>query len=80
MSAAAQPHSTPYPTLQRRAPRPGAAHRTAILTTLAVVAGALLISVLMTFSMLLLTQPRAWDAAPLAQAVPQPSAAQGLDR
>jgi hypothetical protein len=79
MSAAAQSHSTPYPTLHRRAGQLGSTHRTAILTTLAVVAGALLISVLMTVAMLLAGPPRVWDGAPLPEPVAQPSAAQGLD-
>jgi hypothetical protein len=79
MAAAAQPHSTPYLTPRRGASLPGATYRTAVLTTLFVLAGALLISIMMTVAMLLAGPPRTWDGAPLSQPLPQPSAAYGLD-
>jgi hypothetical protein len=79
MAALAHPQSAPYPTLRRGAALPVRPYRTAVLTAMAVVAGALVISLLMTVSMLMAGTSARWDTAPLAEPVPQPSAAQGFD-
>jgi hypothetical protein len=79
MAVAAQPQSADYPMLRPRPSSRGATYRTAVLTTVAVIVGALVISGLLTISMVLAEPPRAWDSAPLSQPLPQPSAAYGLD-
>jgi hypothetical protein len=79
MATLAHPQPAPYPTLRRRTALPAGTFRTAVLSAMAVVAGALVISLLMTVSMLLAGTSARWDTAPLAEPVPQPSAAQGFD-
>jgi hypothetical protein len=78
MAAIAQPHST------TALPVPSATHRnglhTAVLATVATLVGALILSILMALSVMFAGPSRLIDTAPLAEPVPQPSAAYGLDR
>jgi hypothetical protein len=79
MATAVHPRSVGYPTAPARSRLDGGTLRTITLTSLAVVIGALMISALMALSILLTSPAPWWDMAPMAQPMPQPSAAAGLD-
>jgi hypothetical protein len=82
MATAYRPHTVAgHPAFhpRQREQHPGGTWRTALLTTIAVFVGAVVISVLMALSILLTTPAPGWDVAPMAQPVPHPSAESGLD-
>ena len=80
MAAALRPHSaTGHPAMRPSELPRGGTLRIAFLTSVAVLVGALAISVLMVLSILLTTPAPGWDMAPMAQPMPQPSAEAGLD-
>lgn len=80
MAALAHPQPVRYTAVRGDATHRGGTLRAAVLTTMAVAAGALAISVLMTLSIVLAGPLPSSDAAPQPHPLPQPSAVQGVDR
>ncbi len=80
MDTALRPYTpTGRPIVRRSEPTRGGAFRTAFQTSVAVVVGALLISVLMVASILLVGPATLSNPGPMPEPVPQPSPAAGLD-
>ena len=79
MATALHPRSAGYSITPERSRHDGGTLRVVTLTSLAVVIGALAISILMVLS-ILLTGPVNWsDTEPMPQPMPQPSAVAALD-
>jgi len=77
MTAATHPHSIRPP--MRTTEPSGGAIRTLVLTTAAVLAGALLIAIVMVGALLLTGPWPAYDGGPWPQPLAQPTASEGLD-
>ena len=67
------------PVVRRSAPTRAGSFRTAVQASLAVLVGALLVSVLMVASILLVGPATMSNRGPMPEPVPQPSAGAGLD-